>query len=597
MAAPMATGTSPTAMGPAPTMPADQARKGIGAQPKGGPVANSADRYDRRTFITRGATTAAGLALAGVGAPALLSACGASSPGTSSATTRPGTPGISSARPVKGGSITIGVSSDIDGFLPALSHFDATGLTYANAVFDSLTAIASDASVRPNLAASVTPNADLTVWTVALRPNVLFHDGSPLTADVVLQNYKALKASALTGQAVAPISKVTTSGDLSVIYTCDEPLVAFPAYLATQVGYIIALSQLDNTSSGSQNPVGTGPFKIVSWQPNDHFTVERNPHYWRKGLPYLDTVTFKPIVSDQSRESSLRSGTIDLMVSHDPGIIADLQHDSSFQQVTDLTQTTGQPDMDFICLNTTIEPTNDLTVRQALAYATNAEQVVRLFGRGVTAVNQSLFPEGSIYRAADNGYPKYNLAKAKQLVAQAAARHGGSITIPLIDITDPRQAEIIQALGSMWEQAGMKVTLNQIEQVTYISDLVEGKFTAAADEQFSAPDPDLNYVWLSSTTASGPIALNFARNKDPLLEAALQKGRTSADKAARIEAYQTVDKRLSADLPYIWFGRAPWSITGSDSVMNFAGPILPDGTLARGFEGGVFSPAQIWMKA
>jgi peptide/nickel transport system substrate-binding protein len=560
-------------------------------------VANSADRYDRRTFMTRGATTAAGLALAGAGAPVLLSACGGSTGPSSTATTRVGTPGVSTATPTKGGSVTIGVSSEIDGFLPASSHFDATGLTYANAVFDTLTSIAADASVRPHLAASVMPNADLTVWTVTLRPNVVFHDGSPLTADVVVQNFKAIKASALTGQAVTPITGVTSSGALTVIYTCDEPLVAFPAYLATQVGYVIALSQLDNSASGSQNPVGTGPFKIVSWEPNDHFTVERNPNYWNKGLPYLDTVTFKPIVSDQSRELSLRSGTIDLMVSHDPGIIADLRDDSSFQQVTDLTQTVGQPDMDFICLNTTIEPTSDLMVRQALAYATDVDQVVKLFSRGVVPANTSLFPPGSIYRAADNGYPKYNLAKAKQLVAQAAPNHGGSLTIPLVDITDPRQAEIIQALGSMWQAAGFKVTLNQIEQVTYIDDLVEGKFTAAADEQFSSPDPDLNYVWLSSTTASGPIALNFARNKDPLIEAALQKGRTSAAKEARIEAYQTVDQRLSADLPYLWFSRAPWSITGNNTVQNFANPILPDGTRGLGFAGGVFSPTQIWMKA
>jgi ABC-type transport system substrate-binding protein len=557
-------------------------------------VANSADRYDRRTFLNRGASTAAGLALAGAGAPALLSACGGSSAPSPSRGSKTTTPGVSTAKPVRGGSVTIGMSSDIDGFLPASSHFDNTGLTYANAVFDTLTSVAADASIRPHLAASVTPNPDR---TVKLRPNVEFHDGSPLTADVVLQNFKALQSSALTGQAVAPITSATTSGELTILFHCDEPLVAFPAYLSTQVGYVIALSQLDNTAGGSQNPVGTGPFKIVSWQPNDHFILRRNPNYWRKGLPYLDQVTFKPIVSDQSRESSLRSGTIDLMVSHDPGIIADLQHDSGFQQVTDLTQTAGQPDMDFICLNTTVAPLDDLTVRQALAYATDPAEVVKLFGRGVLTPNTSLFPEGSIYRAADNGYPKFNLTKAKQLVAKAQQSHGGPITIPLVDITDPRQAEIIQALGNMWEAAGFKVTLNQIEQVTYISDLVEGKFSAAADEQFSAPDPDLNYVWMSSTTASGPIALNFARNKDPLIEAALQKGRTSSDKEARIEAYQTVDKRLSADLPYLWFSRAPWSITGSDSVENFANPILPDGTRGLGFTGGVFTPTQIWMKA
>jgi len=557
-------------------------------------VADSADRYDRRAFLGRGAATAAGLALAGTGAPALLSACGASSPSTASSSTS--TAGVSTARPRLGGSVIIGMSSDIDGFLPAQSHFDNTGLTYANAVFDTLTSVAADGSIRPHLAASVVPNTDMTSWTVTLRPNVEFHDGSPLTADVVLQNFHALKTSALTAQAVTPISSVTTSGDLSITFNCVEPLVAFPAYLTTQVGYVIALSQLDS-KSGSQNPVGTGPFKIVSWEPNDHFTVARNPNYWRKGLPYLDTVTFKPIVSDQSRESSLRSGTIDLMVSHDPGIIADLQHDSAFQQVTDLHQTHGLPDMDFICLNVSVPPLNDLTVRQALAYATDPAEIVRLFGRGVLTPNTSLFPPGSIYRAADNGYPVYNPTKAKQLVAQAAPRHGGNLTVQLIDVTDPRQAEIIQALQSMWQAVGFKVSLGQVQQVQYIDQLVGGQFQAAADEQFGAPDPDLNYVWLSPTTANPPIALNFARNKDPRIETALQQGRTHADQSARVEAYQAVDRLLAEDLPYLWFSRAPWSITGNTTVQNFANPILPDGTQGQGFGGGVFTPGQIWMKA
>ncbi|HTT86927.1 MAG TPA: ABC transporter substrate-binding protein [Acidimicrobiales bacterium] len=552
-------------------------------------MGDSVDRYDRRTFLGRGAATAAGLTVA-VGAPTLLSGCGASTPTSAGSTS----PGVSTATPRRGGAITVGVSSEIDGFLPALSHFDATGLTYANAVFDTLTKEAIDGSIRPHLASSVTPNPDRTRWTVTLRPGVVFHDGSPLDSDVVLQNYKALKSSPLTGQAVAPVTDVKTTGELTLEYFCDEPLVAFPAYLTTQVGYIIALSQLD--SDDSQHPVGTGPFRYVSWEPNVSFTVARNPSYWQKGIPYLDTLTFKPIISDESRESALRSGTVDLMVSHDPGVIADLRHDPSYQQVTDLYTTVGVPDMDFICLNTTRAPLDDLTVRQALAHATNAPEIVRLFGRGVTTVNQSLFPPGSPYRAADNGYPTFDLAKAKTLVAQAKASHGGALALTLSDITDPRQAEIIQALQSMWEAAGFTVGLSQIQQVTYIDNLVEGNFQAAADEMFSAPDPDLNYVWLSPTTASGPIALNFARLKDPRMETALQQGRTHAAKEARVEAYQKVDRLLSEDLPYLWFSRAPWSMTANDTTMNFANPVLPDGTRGAGFAGGVFTPGQIWVR-
>jgi peptide/nickel transport system substrate-binding protein len=548
----------------------------------------SGNRYDRRTFLARGVGGAAALAMGGV-AGSFLDACssGSSTPHRSSSN------GIGTGTPRKGGTITVGVSSEINGFLPSTSHWDATGLTYAAAVFDSLTKVAADGTARPYLAQSVTPNSDMTVWTVTLRPNVTFHDGSPLNADVLVANFEALKSSPLTGQAVAPIVSAKRSSDLSVAYTADEPLVPFPHYLATQVGYPVALAQLG--ANNTQNPIGTGPYKIVSWEPNDHFTVERNPNYWRNGIPHLDGITFKPIIQDSSRLSSLRSGTIDLMVSHDPNAIAELRNNSSFQQVTDLFSNTGQPDMDFICLNVTQDPLSDLTVRQALAYSTNAEELVRLFGAGVTSVSRSMFPPGSAYYDPNNGYPTYNLNKAKQLVAEAAPRHGGTVKLTLGDIPDPRQIEVIQAIQSMWGQAGIQVSLTEVQQVTYIDNFVTGNFQAYADEQFSASDPDLNYVWLSDTTASGPIALNFARNKDPELEAALQKGRTSSDPAARIEAYKTVDKLLARDLPYLWISRAPWSMSAGPKVMNFAGPTFPDGTRAEGFRGGTFSPAEIWL--
>ena len=183
---------------------------------------------------------------------------------------------------------------------------------------------------------------------------------------------------------------VTKVSDLAVTVSCAEPIVAFPHYLATQVGYVIAMAQLESQSS--TKPIGTGPFSLVSWEPNDHLTVTRNPHYWRSGLPYLDGITYKPIAKDQSREASLRSGTVDLMVTRDPNAISDLRDDPSYQQV--LNPSVGQGDMDFIILNTDVDPTNDPVVRQALACATDADELVKLFGAGIAIPNLSLFPPG-----------------------------------------------------------------------------------------------------------------------------------------------------------------------------------------------------------
>jgi ABC-type transport system substrate-binding protein len=548
------------------------------------------DRYDRRAFLARGATTAAAMGLAGVGVPSLLAACGS---GTAAPPRASSTPGIGIGAPKRGGSVTIGLNSEIDGFLPSSSHFDNSGLTYANTIFDTLTVVAADGSAKPYLAQSVVPNGDMTVWTITLRPGVVFHDGSALNADVLLANIQALQSSALTGQALrGVVNTVAKVGDLAVAVTCAEPIVAFPHYLATQVGYVIGMAQLQSQSS--TKPIGTGPFVLESWVPNDHMTVTRNPHYWRAGLPYLDGLTYRPISEDQSRENSLKSGTVDLMVTRDPNAIRDLRDNADYQLV--LNPTVGQGDMDFVILNTTVDPTSDILVRQALAHAINIDELVKLFGAGIAKPNLSLFPPGSPYRPASNGYPTYDLAKAKQLVAQAAPNHGGTIKIALATITDPRLLNEVQAIASMWGQAGIQTTVSEIEQVTFIDNLVTGQFQAYTDEMFGATDPDLNYVWLSPTTANPPIALNFARNKDDALETLLQTGRTTSDQAARAHAYQEVDKRLAQDLPYLWASLATWCSIGSNVAQNFNNLTLPDGSKALGFSNGVFNPTPMWRK-
>ncbi len=551
------------------------------------------DRYDRRTFLARGASVVTAAALAGAGG-VLLESC---SSGSSPSLPRVANPGVGVGSPRRGGNVTIGLNSEIDGFLPSMDHWDNSGYVYANSVYDSLAVIGADGSAQPYLAQSVTANPDMTVWTVTLRPGVVFHDGSPLNAAVVVANFEALRQSALTSAAITPITGVVASGSLEVTYTCDEPLVAFPYYLSTQVGYIIAMAQLKKANS--THPIGTGPFVYQSWEPNDHFTVTRNPHYWRNALPYVDSITYKPIVSDQSRQASLQAGTIDMMVSRDPVAIADLRHNPSFQQINDLKQTTGEPDMDFIILNTAVAPLNDLVVRQALAYATDAAEISRIFGQGITTPATSPFPVGSPYHNPDNGYPTYNLQTAKALVAQARPSHGGKLVIGLDTITDPRDLSIVQALQSMWQAAGFTVSIGQVQEVALIDSMALGTFEAYTDEQFSAPDPDINYVFWSSTTAPAPgeIALNFSRNSDPTLEAALQKGRTSSDPATRAQAYQAVDLQLARDLPYLWLSQATWSATASNRVLNFANPTLPAGGSAQGFSAGAFMPTQIWLAA
>jgi ABC-type transport system substrate-binding protein len=114
--------------------------------------------------------------------------------------------------------------------------------------------------------------------------------------------------------------------------------------------------------------------------------------------------------------------------------------------------------------------------------------------------------------------------------------------------------------------------------------------------QFVSPSPDLNYVWWSPETATTPVyALNFARNVDPRIQAALLTARSARSVAVRDAAYQKVNKLLGQDIPYVWLNRSPWAIVASPTVQNWNNPTTPTGQKGLGFELGVIWTTQIWL--
>jgi ABC-type transport system substrate-binding protein len=102
-------------------------------------------------------------------------------------------------------------------------------------------------------------------------------------------------------------------------------------------------------------------------------------------------------------------------------------------------------------------------------------------------------------------------------------------------------------------------------------------------------------VWWSSTTASGAIPLNMARNSDSRIQAALVTGRTTNDPETRIKAYQKVNQYLAEDIPYLYGDRSTWAVAANPTVQNFNNAITPKGSKALSFDAGVIWPTQIWV--
>ncbi|HSZ37084.1 MAG TPA: ABC transporter substrate-binding protein [Acidimicrobiales bacterium] len=539
--------------------------------------------FDRRSFLAGGLALGAGAALLG----------GEGVAGASE-TNGPGRNGIATGKPVKGGSLTMGIDTEESGFDPTSARWDEGGFLYGRSVFDPIAIVNAQGNVEPYLAQSITSNADFTQFVITLKPGILFHDGTPLDSSVLHLNLEKQASSALVGPAFATnISDVSVSGPLSVTITTKTPWEPLPYYFAqAQTGYVAAPAMLNNPN-GTSHPIGTGPFVFQEWIPNSHMTATKNPNYWRKGYPYLDSITFKPIIDPNARAAALDTGEIDMMHTNSPTSLQQFRGDKKWSYYDNSGQVLGQPTVQCIMLNTAAAPFNNKQLREAAAMCINEAQFSKVIDKGVDAPMHGLFIPGSEYYTSTS-YPSYDPHGAARLVSQIK-RQGGSVSFNLNATSNSDVQRAAQFLQQAFQQAGMSVSINTLAQSTLINDALAGTYQATTWRQFGAVDPDLNYVWWTTQLASGPLALNMARNVDPRVQAALVAGRTTGVKSERVKQYQSINKYLAEDIPYLWLARDTWAVVANPKVQNFANPMTPNGSKAVAFDEGVLWPTQIWV--
>lgn len=562
------------------------------------------DRINRRSFLGRGAAAAAGLAatgamggLGGIGGVLLGGEAGGAT-ASFGVTNGPGRNGTSTAKPKRGGSLIFGTDAEAQGFNPTTAEWDENGYLYALTVFDPLMAVTTSGKVVPYLAESLKANSDYTSWTITLRPDVVFHDGTPCDGAALLANLDKQRSSVLTGDVFSQFIKdAVQTGDLSVRIDMTNPWASFPYTLSSnsQVGYVAAPSMLNAADGGTTHPIGTGPFVYKSWVQDSEFVATRNTKYWRKGYPYLDTITYKPIVDPTARSEALQSGTIDMMITFTPEVIVQYRHKNQWSYVDDSGKVVGEPQVECIQLNCAKAPFDDKNARTAMAQSFDTAQFNRVIGLGVSTPVTSPFVPGTPYYRKTT-YPSYDLNAAKKSVKAYESTHHQPLSFTLGYIPDPEVQRSAVYLQQRWQSAGMKVALSVIQQNELIDQAVEGDYQAVTWRQFGSVDPDLNYVfWSADTVNKTGISLNIARNDDPRIQQALTTGRQNATPSVRAKAYQSVGEYLAQDLPYIWLGRAVWAVIASPKVQNFNNPKAPNGSTLIGNENGVVIPTQIWV--
>jgi len=279
--------------------------------------------------------------------------------------------------PVAGGEITFGLSNDGTGF-DTTAAVSPGSIRIITALNDSLVSLTADATWTPNLAESLTPNDDFTLWTITMRPGLTFHDGAPVDGEAVRANLQAFKDGPTVGFAFANVESITAVDELSVEVAMVTPWASFPYALVVQPGWMVS----PETIGTNETFVGTGPFVLESWTPGDGARVVRNPDYWRadEGLPYLDAINFKFLVDQGVKRQAFEAGDIQGYVSPGDEDIVDFLVDD---EVDIWIGTAGANEYLWI-LNTTAPPFDDVRVRRAVAHAIDRDFVIDTFRSGLT---------------------------------------------------------------------------------------------------------------------------------------------------------------------------------------------------------------------
>ncbi len=482
------------------------------------------------------------------------------------------------AKPVAGGSVIFANEADEPGLLPTNDPWDPGGFSYGALFYDTITALGADGTYHPFLAQTVDHSADYKMWTVKLRPNIKYTNGDPLTSQNVIDVLKAYHDSFITGLAFANIASETKVDDLTLQINMKEPWVPFDVYLSFV--FVFHPSMAVNPTASHLHPIGTGPFTLKEWIPKDHLTAVKNPNYWQTGLPYLDSVEIRPIPDHTARAQSIQSGTVASAIMDDPETVKNIRSFPNLKEFSEA-NSPSRIQLNFIILNLAAPPFNDQNARMAAALATDEQRVIDTAYAGNSAAPNQVFNKSFPMNTGDSaGYPAFNLTAAKAAVQAYSAAHGGKpLTVELDTTTDSKGLQVMQLVQSMWQAAGMQVTLKQFEQSTYIINALQGKFQAANFRQFGEPDPDVNYVSWSTASAMplGAFSPNIDRYKDPQIDADLEKGRTSADPAVRKQAYQDIARELNKGLPYIYLAEYSFSTFYKPNIHGVVDWTLPDG--------------------
>ena len=471
-----------------------------------------------------------------------------------------------------GGSIIVAYQNDIATLDPAIGY-DWQNWSIIKSLFSRLLDYEpGTTNLVPDLATDMTEiYADGKTFNFQLRDDVKFHNGRVVTADDVKYSIERAVNPKTQGPGAGffasingfddaaagkttDISGIVVNSPTSITFNLSRPDATFLHVMAINFASVVPKEDAEKYGPDfGKNPVGSGAFKFTSWALGQKLTIDRNPDYYREGLPKLDQINFEVGVDPAVALQRLKSGDVDILGDSIPAAnyIAEKENPDNAELIIE----GGQLQTGYVTLNVKIKPLNNVKVRQAINHAVDKDRIIQILNGRAEAANQPLPPSMPGYDSNYTGF-EYDVEKAKALLKEAGVANGFSTELWTSN-TDPNP-RIAQSIQEDLAAIGIKVSIKSLAQANVIEAGSSGKapMVWSGGMAWIADFPDPSNFWGPILGCAGAVqgGWNWSKYCNEALDADAVKAdsMTDTNKAAeREKLWGSVFTRAMDEAPWV----------------------------------------------
>lgn len=472
-----------------------------------------------------------------------------------------------STAPKAGGALSVEINADPPKLDPSFSTALVDRQVFQS-IFDKLVDTDASGKIVPMLAEKWEVSDDQKVYTFKLRQGVKFHDGTDFNAEAVKFTFERnMEKNSVRRNEILEVEKVTVSDPYTVAVQLKKPFAPFLSILTDRAGMIVSPEAVKKYGDDFINhPVGTGPFIYKDRVKGTSVTLEKNPNYWQKGMPYLDKVVFKVFTDSNVALTNQKSGQVDITTNFPFKEINNMANDPNIKVINQAGQ-----GYQGIHLNTSKAPFNKKELRQAVDLMIDRDALVKVALSGAATPAHSPFAPSQFAYGDSDKYEKPNLEKAKELLKKAGKPDGFAFTLKIG--TTPTNQQVGEMIQNMLKPAGITVNLEKVEFGTLLEQAKSGNHESVQVGWSGRPDPDQNIYEFAYTGASN----NYSQYSNPEVDRLLKAGRDEGNETKRKAIYNDLMKILNDDDEYVYLWHSNNVFGVSKSVQGFK--YIPDGLI------------------